>query len=54
MAYLLEVDESEEIRIKPDENSGIKWIELDKLEESGVETKMIHTYRKLIAKAKNI
>ena len=54
VAYLLEVDESEEIRIKPDENSGIKWIELDKLEESGVETKMVHTYRKLIAKAKNI
>ena len=54
VAYLLEVDEAEEIRIKPDENSGIKWIELDKLEESGVETKMIHTYRKLIAKAKNI
>ena len=54
VAYLLEVDDSEEIRIKPDENSGIQWIELDKLEESGVETKMLHTYRKLIVKAKNI
>lgn len=54
VAYLLEIDESEEIRIKPDENSGIKWIEIDKLEEAGIEEKMKPTYRKLIAKAKNI
>ena len=54
VAYLLEIDESEEIRIKPDENSGIKWIEIDKLEDAGIEEKMKPTYRKLIAKAKNI
>lgn len=54
VAYLLEVDENEEIRIKPDENSGIKWIEIDKLEDAGIEAKMVHTYRKLIAKAKKM
>jgi hypothetical protein len=46
--------ENEELRIKPDENSGIKWIEIDKLEDSGIESKMVHTYRKLIAKAKKM
>ena len=29
VTYLLEADESEEIRIKEDENSGVKWVPID-------------------------
>lgn len=32
VAYLLEADETEALTIKPDENSGVKWIRIDELE----------------------
>lgn len=31
ITYLFEVDENEPLRIKPDENSGVKWISLDQV-----------------------
>ncbi len=36
--------EKEKIRIKPDENSGVKWIEIDKLSEYCAEADMIPIY----------
>ena len=33
VTYLLEADESEEIHIKDDENSGVKWVPIDKILE---------------------
>ena len=45
--YLLEADENEELHIKEDENSGVKWIDIDKAVEASNEEHMKPIYRKL-------
>ena len=45
--FLLEADEEEKLRIKADENSGVKWIDIDKIKEYVTEEKMIPYYEKL-------
>ena len=45
--YLLEADENEELHIKEDENSGVKWIDIDKVIDASNEEKMKPIYRKL-------
>jgi ADP-ribose pyrophosphatase YjhB (NUDIX family) len=45
--FLLEADESEVLKIKADENSGVKWIDIDKAIEVTNEEKMKPIYRKL-------
>jgi len=45
--FLLEADESEVLKIKEDENSDVKWIDIDKAEEVTNESKMKPIYRKL-------
>ena len=53
VTYLLEVDENETLRIKEDENSGVKWVPIDEVEvtsnERWVKEKV---YRKLNEKLK--
>ena len=53
LTYLLEVDENEILRIKEDENSGVKWVPIDEVElasnERWVKEKV---YRKLNEKLK--
>lgn len=39
-SYLLEADDKEPLRIKEDENSGVKWIDIDKAIEVTNEPKM--------------
>jgi len=52
VTYLLECDEKENLSIKDDENSGVRWIELDKLLEC-VEDKQMHSiYEKLVSRFK--
>lgn len=51
--YLLEADDSEELRIKEDENSGVKWVDIDKVLEFSTEEKMKPIYQRLIDKMKN-
>lgn len=48
LTYLLEVDENEVLQIKPDENSGVKWVNLEEVEKVSNE-KWIreNIYRKL-------
>ncbi len=54
VTYLLEADESEEIHIKEDENSGVKWIPIDKiLEASSEQWVRDRIYAKIINKMKN-
>lgn len=48
--FLFEADEAEEIRIKEDENSGIKWMDIDKAVELSTEEQMKPIYEKLNAK----
>ena len=50
--YLLEADENEEVKIKPDENSNIAWLGLDELIEKSTEPHMIPTYKKIINRIK--
>ena len=50
--FLLEADEEDTLKIKEDENSGVKWIEIEKVTEITNEQKMIPIYKKLNEKLK--
>lgn len=52
--YLLEADENEAVRIKADENSGVKWIDIDKVLDATTEEVMKPIYQKLNEKLKTI
>lgn len=45
--FLLEADEEELLKIKPDENSGVKWFDIDEALKVTSENKMIDIYKKL-------
>ena len=45
--FLLEADENETLKIKPDENSGVKWIDINEVVEITNEKCMIPIYQKL-------
>lgn len=48
LAYLLEVDEKEELRIKEDENSGVKWVNIEDIEKVSSEKWIVdNIYKKL-------
>lgn len=46
-SFLLEADEKEQLYIKEDENSGVKWVSIDETLTITKEPKMISIYRKL-------
>ena len=52
--FLLEADENEEIRAKLDENSGVKWVDIDKAVEITNEKQMKPIYQKLNEKLTKI
>jgi len=55
ITYLLEVDENEVLKIKEDENSGVKWVRLEDVEKESTETWIIEKiYNKLNSKLKEI
>ena len=55
LTYLLEVDESECLKIKEDENSGVKWINIEDVQKFSNEEWVIeNVYNKLNEKLKNI
>lgn len=54
VAYLVEADENEPLSIKEDENSGVKWIPVDKIVESSSEPQMQVVYQKAIDKLINL
>ena len=47
LSFLIEADENEEIRIKEDENSDIKWVDIEESSIITNEDKMRPIYRKL-------
>lgn len=47
LTYLFEADEKEELKIKPDENSGLKWVDLDEAILITNEEDMKPIYQKL-------
>lgn len=50
IAYLFEADENEELFIKPDENSGVKWIPINEIENYSNEPHMVYIYKKILSK----
>lgn len=53
VAFVGEADEDEKLIIKPDENNGLKWIEVQKLQAEVKDVwKMENTYKKLIEQFK--
>lgn len=48
--YIFEADENEKIRIKPDENSGVEWVDIEKVLQITNEQKMKPIYQKMIDK----
>lgn len=51
LAYVLLAEESQPLHSKPDENSGVRWIELDALAAECGEAQMLPVYEKLICRA---
>lgn len=55
LTYLLEVDEKEALHVKEDENSGVKWIPIEKVKDVSKETWMKENiYTKLNEKLKEM
>lgn len=52
ISYYIIADEDEELHIKPDENSGVKWIPVDELEVYVTEPDMLVIYKKILHKIK--
>ena len=50
ITYLLEADETEELKIKEDENSGVKWVDIEEATEISSESWMREVYKKLVDK----
>lgn len=51
--FILEADEKEDLKIKEDENSGLKWVEIDNVLNIVNENNMKSIYDKLNQKLKN-
>ncbi len=54
ISYILVADENEKLVINKDENSGVKWVEVNKLAEYSNEPYLIEIYNKIVDKAKKI
>lgn len=52
VAYLAMADEDEPLVVKPDENSGVQWIPMDKIDAYSNEAHMKKIYNKIIDKIK--
>lgn len=52
VAYLIEADENEPLIVKPDENSGVKWIPAATIDTYSDEPHMKKVYNKILAKIK--
>ncbi len=50
-SYILQANEKEHIQFKPDENSGVKWIPINKLDEYVSEPEILPVYNKIIKRA---
>ena len=54
LTYLLEADETQALRVKADENSGVKWFGLDEAVDVCCEPEMKIVYAKLNEKLRNL
>lgn len=54
IAYLIEADDDEELIVKPDENSNVKWIAIDKINLFSNEPHMKKVYDKIVSKIRGL
>ena len=55
LTYLLEVDENETLRVKEDENSGVKWVNIEDVEKVSTEKWVVeNVYKKINEKLKKM
>lgn len=54
VVYLFEGDEEQKLTVKEDENSGVRWIPIDKMVEASTEPHMQKIYRKIIKRVKEM
>lgn len=54
VVYAFEADEKEFIRMKPDENSGIQWININEIDKFCATERMLPYYQRIVAKIKKI
>lgn len=54
ISYLFEADENDKLKIKEDENSGVKWINIDDISKIIREPKMLPIYNKLNEKIERL
>lgn len=52
VAFLIEADENDLLRVKEDENSGVRWIPLEEINVYSTEPHMHKVYDKLVSKIK--
>ncbi len=52
--FLFEADENEKVKIKPDENSGVKWLTFEELIQGCIEPQMVVVYSKIVEKIKKL
>lgn len=50
VAYLMEADENEPLSVKPDENSDVQWISINKMDSYSDEPHMNRVYNKIVNK----
>ncbi|OHS97442.1 hydrolase, NUDIX family protein [Tritrichomonas foetus] len=53
VAYLMEADDSQEVQIKEDENSGVKWVPVEDVLKTCREVEMHYVYKKLMERTKD-
>ncbi len=54
VAYLVQADENEQVIIKPDENSAVKWIPISEIDIHSSESHMKKVYNKIISKIEKL
>ena len=54
IAYILIASEEEKLIVNEDENSGVRWFELDKFNDSYFDIQDVYLYNKLIKRAKEV
>ena len=53
-SFIFEADEKSKLKVKPDENSGVKWIAINDLKNSVSEEYMLAVYQKILDKMKDL
>ena len=54
LCYALEADDTLPLTVKPDENSGVKWVPIDEMIAHSSEKDMHPVYQKLIDKLREL